>query len=46
MRTDFSRERQRLQFRWENDMNTEFKYHLRVLQHKGQSDELSANTVI
>jgi hypothetical protein len=43
---NFSRERQRLQFSWQNDINTELKYLLRAVQHKGQSGELSANTVI
>jgi len=46
MRTNFSGERQSLQFRWKNGMNTELKYYLGVVQHKGQSGELSANTVI
>jgi hypothetical protein len=46
MHTNFSRERQSLQFRWKNGMNTELKYHLRVVQHKGQSGVLSENTEI
>jgi t-SNARE complex subunit (syntaxin) len=43
---NFSRERQRLQCRWKNDMKMKLKDHLGVVQHTGQTGELTANTVI
>jgi hypothetical protein len=37
---NFGREGQQLQYKRKNDMKMELKYHLRVVQHNGQTGEL------